>query len=154
MVINTRQIAEQMRGVGLGPKSEVLWIFVCCKSRLDKIKMTDFFLFLKIQFWSYLVSGLFFFFCFFFVTEGENQGNGRWLGLFFLFFFDVTEGEKQGNNVDSVCGMIKREMVAALGFEWWKNTMQPATNDAKAHKFNNADYWKKVWGSKGCWDKV
>ena len=34
----------------------------------------------------------------------------------------------------------KREMVAALGFEWWKNTMQPATNDAKAHKFNNADY--------------
>ena len=26
-----------------------------------------------------------FFFCFFFVTEGENQGNGRWLG-FFLFF--------------------------------------------------------------------
>ena len=58
----------------------------------------------------------------------------------FLFFFDVTEGEKQGNNVDSVCGVIKREMVAALGFEWWKNTMQPATNDAKAHKFNNADY--------------
>jgi len=58
----------------------------------------------------------------------------------FLFFFDVTEGEKQGNNVDSVCGVIKREMVAALGFEWWKNTMQPATNDVKAHKFNNADY--------------
>ena len=58
----------------------------------------------------------------------------------FLFFFDVTEGEKQGNDVDSVCGVIKREMVAALGFEWWKNTMQPATNDAKAHKFNNADY--------------
>jgi hypothetical protein len=56
-----------------------------------------------------------------------------------LFFF-VTEGEKQGNDVDSVCGVIKREMVAALGFEWWKNTMQPAKNDAKAHKFNNADY--------------
>jgi hypothetical protein len=62
----------------------------------------------------------------------------------FLFFY-VTEGEKQGSGVDSVCGVIKREMVAALGFEWWKkegwwkNTMQPATNDAKAHKFNNAD---------------
>ena len=49
------------------------------------------------------------------------------LVFLFLFFFDVTEGEKQGNNVDSVCGVIKREMVAALGFEWWKNTMQPAT---------------------------
>lgn len=73
---------------------------------------------------------------------------------FFFCFFDVTEGEKQGNDVDSVCGVIKREMVAALGFEWWKNTMQPATNDAKAHKFNNADYWKKVRGSKGCWDKI
>ena len=59
---------------------------------------------------------------------------------FFCFLFDVTEGEKQGDDVDSVCGVIKREMVAALGFEWWKNTMQPATNDAKAHKFNNADY--------------
>src|SRR5688572_28019485 len=60
----------------------------------------------------------------------------------FFCFFDVTEGEKQGNDVDSVsvCVVIKREMVAALGFEWWKNTMQPATNDAKAHKFNNADY--------------
>ena len=45
----------------------------------------------------------------------------------FVFLFDVTEGEKQGDDVDSVCGVIKREMVAALGFEWWKNTMQPAT---------------------------
>ena len=60
--------------------------------------------------------------------------------FFVSVFFDVTEGEKQGNDVDSVCGVIKREMVAVLGFEWWKNTMQPATNDAKAHKFNNADY--------------
>jgi hypothetical protein len=34
--------------------------------------------------------------------------------LFFLFlFFYVTEGEKQGSGVDSVCGVIKREMVAA-----------------------------------------
>jgi hypothetical protein len=34
--------------------------------------------------------------------------------LFFCFcFFDVTEGEKQGSGVDSVCGVIKREMVAA-----------------------------------------
>jgi hypothetical protein len=33
---------------------------------------------------------------------------------FFCFcFFDVTEGEKQGSGVDSVCGVIKREMVAA-----------------------------------------
>jgi hypothetical protein len=31
----------------------------------------------------------------------------------FLFFFDVTKGEKQGSCVDSVCGVIKREMVAA-----------------------------------------
>jgi hypothetical protein len=31
----------------------------------------------------------------------------------FLFVFDVTEGEKQGSDVDSVCGVIKREMVAA-----------------------------------------
>jgi hypothetical protein len=27
----------------------------------------------------------------------------------FLFFY-VTEGEKQGSGVDSVCGVIKREM--------------------------------------------
>jgi hypothetical protein len=57
--------------------------------------------------------------------------------------------------------VIKQEMMAA---RWGlnggrkkdgeKNTMRPATNDAKAHKFNNADYWKKVRGSKGCWDKV
>jgi hypothetical protein len=43
--------------------------------------------------------------------------------------------------------VIKREMVAV---RWGlnggrkkdgeKNTMRPATNDAKAHKFNNADY--------------
>ena len=68
--------------------------------------------------------------------------SGSILSLSFSFFcfFYVTEVEKQGNNVDSVCGVIKWEMVAALGFEWWKNTMQPATNDAKAHKFNNADY--------------
>ena len=39
--------------------------------------------------------------------------------FFFFFFFSffsffyVTEGEKQGSGVDSVCGVIKREMVAA-----------------------------------------
>jgi hypothetical protein len=33
--------------------------------------------------------------------------------FFVSVFFDVIEEEKQGNNVDSVCGMIKREMVAA-----------------------------------------
>jgi hypothetical protein len=33
--------------------------------------------------------------------------------LFFVSFFDVTEGEKQGSGVDSVCGVIKREIVAA-----------------------------------------
>jgi hypothetical protein len=35
--------------------------------------------------------------------------------IFFLFFvsvFYVTEGEKQGSGVDSVCGVIKQEMVA------------------------------------------
>jgi hypothetical protein len=35
--------------------------------------------------------------------------------LFFFFFvsvfFYVNKGEKQGSGVDSVCGMIKREMV-------------------------------------------
>jgi hypothetical protein len=115
--------------------------------------------------------------------------------LFCFCFFYVTEGEKQGSGVDSVCGVIKREMsifffvsvflnvtegeknreatltrfVAWSNGRWWrrarvwmveerrmvkKNTMRPATNDAKAHKFNNVDYWKKVRGSKGCWDKV
>jgi hypothetical protein len=39
-----------------------------------------------------------FFFSFFFVS---------------VFFFDITEGEKQGSGVDSVCGVIKQEMVAA-----------------------------------------
>jgi hypothetical protein len=37
--------------------------------------------------------------------------------LFFLFFFlflffYVTEGEKQGSGVDSICGVIKQEMLA------------------------------------------
>jgi hypothetical protein len=32
---------------------------------------------------------------------------------FFVSVFYVTEGEKQGNDVDSVCGLIKREMVVA-----------------------------------------
>jgi hypothetical protein len=33
--------------------------------------------------------------------------------LFFVSDFYVTEGEKQGSDVDSVCGVIKREMMAA-----------------------------------------
>jgi hypothetical protein len=33
--------------------------------------------------------------------------------VFLFLFFYVTEGEKQGTGVDSVCGVIKREMVAA-----------------------------------------
>jgi hypothetical protein len=33
--------------------------------------------------------------------------------LFFVSVFYVTEGEKHGSGVDSVCGVIKREMVAA-----------------------------------------
>jgi hypothetical protein len=50
-----------------------------------------------------------FFFCLF---------SGSILSLSFSFFpfvsfFYVTEGEKQGSGVDSVCGVIKREMVAA-----------------------------------------
>jgi hypothetical protein len=39
--------------------------------------------------------------------------SGSILSLSFSFvsvFFDVTEGEKQGSDVDSVCGVIKREM--------------------------------------------
>jgi hypothetical protein len=32
--------------------------------------------------------------------------------LFLFLFFYITEGEKQGSGVDSVCGVIKREMVA------------------------------------------
>jgi hypothetical protein len=44
--------------------------------------------------------------------------SGSILSLSFSFFsfvsvFYVTEGEKQGSGVDSVCGVIKREMVAA-----------------------------------------
>jgi hypothetical protein len=45
--------------------------------------------------------------------------SGSILSLSFFFFsffvsdFYVTEGEKQGSGVDSVCGVIKREMVAA-----------------------------------------
>jgi hypothetical protein len=44
--------------------------------------------------------------------------SGSILSLSFSFFFSffcfcyVTEGEKQGSDVDTVCGMIKREMVA------------------------------------------
>jgi hypothetical protein len=40
----------------------------------------------------------------------------RFSFLFFSFcfcLFYVTEGEKQGSGVDSVCGVIKREMVVA-----------------------------------------
>ena len=40
----------------------------------------------------------------------------RFSFLLFSFcfcLFYVTEGEKQGSGVDSVCGVIKREMVAA-----------------------------------------
>jgi hypothetical protein len=32
---------------------------------------------------------------------------------FFCFCFFIIEGEKQGSGIDSVCGVIKREMVAA-----------------------------------------
>jgi hypothetical protein len=43
--------------------------------------------------------------------------SGSILSLSFSFFcfcfFYVTEGEKQGSGADSVCGVIKREMVAA-----------------------------------------
>jgi preprotein translocase subunit YajC len=45
----------------------------------------------------YPFSLIFFFFYFFWVTEGEKQGSGRWVGLFFFSVFFVTEGEKQGN---------------------------------------------------------
>jgi hypothetical protein len=44
--------------------------------------------------------------------------SGSILSLSFSFFFSffcfcyVTEGEKQGSDVDTVCGVIKREMVA------------------------------------------
>ena len=83
-----------------------------------------------------------FFLFLFFLCNRRRKTRKRSLTrfVFFSVFLFVTEGENQGNDVDSICGVIKREMVAALGFEWWKNTMQPATNDAKAHKFNNADY--------------
>jgi hypothetical protein len=32
------------------------------------------------------------------------------LSFYFFLFFYVTEGEKQGSGVDSVCGVIKRKM--------------------------------------------
>jgi hypothetical protein len=47
--------------------------------------------------WFYPFSFIFFFFFYFFC---------------FCFFY-VTEGEKQGCGIDLVCGVIKREMVAA-----------------------------------------
>jgi hypothetical protein len=63
----------------------------------------------------------------------------RFLFFSFFCFFDVTKGEKQGSGVDSVCGVIKMgDGGGALGFD--QSTMRLATNDAKAHKFNNADY--------------
>jgi hypothetical protein len=45
--------------------------------------------------------------------------SGSILSLSFSFVsisFDVTEGEKQGSNVDSVCGVIKREMSIFFSF--------------------------------------
>jgi hypothetical protein len=51
---------------------------------------------------------------FFFVCSLVLSFLFRFLFFLFLFlFFYVTEGEKQGSSVDSVCGVIKREMVAA-----------------------------------------
>lgn len=35
------QIAEPRRGAGPGPTSEALWIFVCCKSLFNKIKINE-----------------------------------------------------------------------------------------------------------------
>lgn len=53
------QIAEPRRGAGPGPTSEALWIFVCCKSLFNKIKINEgvqiFLLFLKIQSSFYLL---------------------------------------------------------------------------------------------------
>ena len=51
-----------------------------------------------------------FFFCLF---SGSILSLSFSFFLFFCFyFFYVIEGEKQGTDVDSVCGVIKREMVA------------------------------------------
>jgi hypothetical protein len=73
-----------------------------------------------------ILSPLFSFFLFFYVTEGEKQGSGvdsvcgviKWkMSIFFVsVFFDVTEGEKQGSGVDSVCGVMKREMSIFFSF--------------------------------------
>jgi hypothetical protein len=115
---------------------------------------------------------IFFCFCFFLCNRRRKTRKRHWLGLwrdqtgdvdlFFRFcFFNVTEWKKTGKRhwLGLWCDQTG-DGGGALGFEWWKkegwwkNTMRPATNDAKAHKFNTADYWKKVRGSKGCWDKV
>jgi hypothetical protein len=91
--------------------------------------------------WFYPFFFVFFFSFLFFVSvflrnRRRKTRKRRWLGL----WRDQT-GDGGG----------------ALGFEWWKkegwwkkNTMQLATNDAQAHKFKNAKYWKNVRGSKGC----
>ena len=92
---------------------------------------------------SFLLRFLFFCFCFFYVTEGEKQGSGRWLGLFFFCFFFVTEGGNQGNGrwlglffsvfvwrnrrrrirKQRWLGLWRDQMEDggnALGFGWWK----------------------------------
>jgi hypothetical protein len=53
---------------------------------------------------------------FFFVCSLVLSFLFRFLFFFSFFpflFFYIIEGEKQGSGVDSVCGVIKREMVAA-----------------------------------------
>jgi hypothetical protein len=53
------------------------------------------------------------FFCLFYGSILSLSFSFFSLLFLFLFIFDVTEGEKQGSGVNSVCGVIKREMVAA-----------------------------------------
>jgi hypothetical protein len=48
---------------------------------------------------------------FFDVTEGEKQGSGVDSVCFFLFF--LRNRRRKISGVDSVCGVIKRNMVAA-----------------------------------------
>jgi hypothetical protein len=52
-------------------------------------------------------------FCLFYSSILSLSFSFSFFSFFLFLFFYVTEDEKQGSGVDSVCGVIKREMVAA-----------------------------------------
>jgi hypothetical protein len=55
--------------------------------------------------------------------------------LFCFYFFYVTEGEKQGSGVDSVCGVIKREMSIFFLFLFFNVTEGEKNREATLTRF-------------------